>query len=419
MQVHIYKKVRKAPSSLYHLDQAVDLRLINTILTQLPTFLGDIRGKRIALTAGSRKIANAPAILKAAGEALKEAGANPFVIAAMGSHGGGTQDGQIEVLEELGITEETTDMQIVAWNSWTDYGYTETPFNDAAAQADGIVLFNRVKPHTSFHGDIESGLCKMLVIGLGGPIGAKAVHALELTAISPEIKRRAQLLAGELPLLAGIAVVEDENDMLMDMRLCAGHEIVTTDRELLHIAKDNMPHIPVAKADILVVKEIGKCFSGTGMDTNIISRLRIQGAAEPPERFSRIIALRLAEAAGGNGYGIGLADFTTAECEQAIDRRPMYLNALTSGFTMRAMLPIICTNDEEALLAAAKSLGMHISQANIVIIKNTLDLSTIAILYGKDAMPDNTHAPNNIPGYELAQVMPLAFVNGRISDNII
>jgi hypothetical protein len=338
-------------------------------------FACQMAGRRVALLVGSRGISNLPLIVRQVGKQVQAAGGQPFVVAAMGSHGGGTVAGQLEVLAALGITAEAMGFPVQASAQWPLVA--GVPVNRLALEADGIIPINRIKPHTSFRGPIESGLAKMLTVGLGGVPGAKAIHAYPLAEISGQIEARSRLILGQLPVVAGVALIENADHATCQVEVVAPEGLLAREKELLEVARRMMPQIPVAQADLLIVEEIGKCFSGTGMDTNVISRLRIAGAKEPPERFRRIIALGLAPAAEGNAYGIGLADFATQALVEATDWDKVRVNALTSGFTMRGMCPLVAVDEAEATRWAAQSLGLEEGQLTWVRIKNTLDLTTI------------------------------------------
>ena len=258
----------------------------------------DWAGKRVALAVGSRGIKNLPLLVTPVVRLLREGGAEPFVLAAMGSHGGGTIPGQLAVLAALGITPETVGAPVEAAEEWAQQG--EDYLNPLARDADAIILLNRLKPHTSFSGALESGLAKLLVVGLGGVPGAKAVHARRPSQISPWIEAAALRLLLKLPVRAGVAVVENQDHQTALLEVLPAETMLTREKELLTYAREMVPRIPVPEADLLVVEEIGKCFAGTGMDTHVISRQRIAGEAELPERFRRIIAVNFAAAAQGN-----------------------------------------------------------------------------------------------------------------------
>lgn len=340
------------------------------------------QGQRVGLTVGSRGVSKLAAVCRILGGLIRRAGAEPVAIAAMGSHGGGTPAGQYEVLQKLGLTPETLGMPVVATDNWPQVADGLT-LNDAARQCDALLLVNRVKPHTSFHGPIESGLLKMLAVGLGGPPGAAAVHRFPPAEISRVIEARAVASLQYLQVAGGLALLENGHGELARVVGVPVGELVPREKELLPVARHLLPRLPVAGADILVVEEIGKCYSGTGMDTNVIGRLGIQGQPEfARPHFRRIVALDLAAGSSGNAYGIGLADFTTRSLVEKINWEATYTNALATGYLQRAMLPLCYPTEKEAVDAACRSLGLELRAARVVQIKNTRDIDIIAVSEG-------------------------------------
>ncbi|MCL0103856.1 lactate racemase domain-containing protein, partial [Dehalococcoidia bacterium] len=260
------------------------------------------RGMRIAVTAGSRGIANNVLILSTVVSELKKIGAQPFLIPCMGSHGGATSEGQLDVLKSLGVTEESVGCPIISQMDVVELSRTPEGFpvyiDKVAAGADGIVVINRVKPHTEYTGDLESGLMKMMAIGLGKHKGALTVHTYALQcgyqvavpSIAREILRSA-------PILFGLAIVENTYDETMRIVAVEPALFEETERELLKEAKDFLPRLPIDKLDVLIVGEMGKEISGVGMDTNVIGRVMVFGEPEPESpRITRIVALDLTEA---------------------------------------------------------------------------------------------------------------------------
>ncbi|HHW41428.1 MAG TPA: DUF2088 domain-containing protein [Syntrophomonadaceae bacterium] len=340
-------------------------------------------GASIAVAVGSRGISDIVPVLRTVISMLKDKGYRPFVIPAMGSHGGGTAEGQRKVLAGLGITEETVGVPIKASGDAVIIGHVapEVPVycNRLALDCDGIILINRVKPHTSFHGPIESGLMKMLAVGLGNPQGADTLHKFGPSGLRKNIPLVASHIIRKLPVLFGIAIVENAYDKTALIEGLEPQEFYEKEKELLEKARSLMPRLPFQDIDLLVVREMGKCFSGTGMDTNIIGRLRIQGEKEPEHpRIRRIAVLDLAEGSEGNAAGIGLADFTTDRLLAKVDWEATYLNVLTTTFTQRAMIPMHFPTDEITIKKALDSLGVwNPEDVRIVVIKNTLELKEI------------------------------------------
>lgn len=372
-------------------------------------------GSTVAVAAGSRGITDIVRVLKTVINMLKERSYSPFIIPAMGSHGGGTPEGQRKVLAELGITEEAVGAPIRASGDAEIIGYVapEIPVycNRLALECDGIIVINRVKPHTSFHGPVESGLMKMLAVGLGNPQGAGVLHKFGPSGLRTNIPLVAGYLIKKLPVLYGIAIVENAYDQTALIEGVEPQDFYEREKALLEKARSLMPRLPFDEIDLLIVREMGKCFSGTGMDTNIIGRLRIQGEKEPERpRIRRIAVLDLAEASKGNAAGIGLADFTTDHLLSKVDWEATYLNVLTTTFTQRAMIPMHFPTEEITISKALDSLGVwNPKYVRIVVIKNTLELDEIA--FSEALLPE----ARNIPFLTIkGEGQKLNFVNGKL-----
>lgn len=341
-------------------------------------------GMRVGITAGSRGISNIPQILSEIVLYLRELGAKPVLLGAMGSHGGGKPSGQIELLKSLNITEENIGAPIICSTDCVEVGrafYGSVYLNKKALDCDGIIVVNRIKPHTSFHGDHESGLLKMLAVGLGGPAGAASLHSCPPHLLSKAVEEAGKVILKAAPVLIGLAILEDAYDQTWKLVPVKPDEFLEAEKKLLKEARACLPGLPTKELDVLIVDEIGKNFSGTGIDTNVIGRMRIHGMSEPAlPSIKRIIVLDIAPQAHGNAYGIGLADFTTARLVEKLDRDATYLNALTTTFTQRAMLPMILPNDREAIGSAIKSLGPIVpEECRIIRIHNTLHLSEMLV----------------------------------------
>jgi hypothetical protein len=316
-------------------------------------------GSRVAVTAGSRGIRNIDAIVRAAVEALRGMGAEPFVVPAMGSHGGATAEGQSELLAETyGIAESTMGCPVLSTMEVVKLGGTperDLPvYVDAhVAQADGILVINRVKPHTDFSGPWESGLMKMIAIGLGKRAQAESIHAFGawgLRNLMPEVARAKLRLA---PILGGLAILEDAYDQTSEIVGLPAATIEAEEPRLLDRVKRQMARLPFEDLDLLIVDRLGKEISGTGMDTNVIGRKRIPGEAEfERPRVERIVLRDLTPETHGNAIGIGLADVVTQRLADQIDWPVTNTNSLVSGFTQRSMLPTVAANDREALETA-------------------------------------------------------------------
>jgi hypothetical protein len=338
----------------------------------------------IAITAGSRGISNIVEILREAVNCLRDLGYHPFIVPAMGSHGGATAEGQIEVLKHLGITEESIGAEIrssmdVALLGTTDKGQP-VYMDKNAFHADGILVINRVKAHTSFRGRVESGLSKMITIGLGKIKGASFVHSDGALKMAENIEDVSAFALQNSKILMGLAIIENGFDETANIVGVPKEKWHDKEAELLKLSKSMMPSLPLENIDILIVEEMGKRFSGTGMDPNIIGRWRLDGIPEPQSpAISRIAILDLNEQSFGNAQGIGLADFTTQKLVDKMDRKSTYTNALTATTLRRAMLPMIFNTEKEAIETAISSLGPKIDKSSIKIVQipNTLHLSRV------------------------------------------
>ncbi|MBP1154974.1 MULTISPECIES: lactate racemase domain-containing protein [unclassified Paenibacillus] len=339
-------------------------------------------GMKVAITAGSRGIANIALIIRTMARALKSLGAQPRIIPTMGSHGGATAGGQVEILHSLGITEDYCEAPILSSMDVTRIGETADGMPVHADQhilaSDGVILVGRIKVHTDFKSSqwIESGLMKMAAIGIGKHKQALLLHTQGIHGIRDIMPEVGQVVLEQVNVLFGMGIVENAFDQTAIIEAIPTNLIAARESELLKVSKSLMPKLPVEDIDVLVVDEIGKNYSGTGMDTNIIGRIRILGEKEPENpRIKYIIASDLSEASHGNALGIGLADLTTRRLFDKIDLRAMNENVITSSFLHRAMIPIVLDNDKEALAAALRSTwGVDPLQARIVRVPNTLHL---------------------------------------------
>ena len=341
-----------------------------------------LRGKKIALTAGSRGIKGIVDVLRASVNFLKLQGAEPFIVPAMGSHGGATAKGQIRVLESLGITEASLAAPILSSMDVVPIGTSEhgvDVFCDKLAfEADGIVVCNRIKVHPVFKADYESGIAKMLVIGLGKHKGALAAHHHGFDRFAEIIPKAAELVLDRAPILCGIGVIENAYGGLAAIEVLAPDAILEREPELLSQAKRIMGRLLMDDIDILIVDEIGKDISGGGLDANVTGRSAwgLPGFVAPP--IQRIIVRGLSKATHGNAIGIGLADLTTRACVEKIDLALTYTNALTAHSLLSPKIPVITENDRDALDAALHILRGGVPEApRIVRIVNTKDLENI------------------------------------------
>ncbi len=337
-------------------------------------------GMRVALTAGSRGISRIDVVLRSLVRVLKECGAEPFIVPAMGSHGGATAEGQMEVLRSLNVTEEFCEAQILSSMKAVEIGRTgrgvPVYMDRHASKADGVVMINRIKVHTSFHSKIESGLLKMASIGLGKHEAALALHGYGVTGIRDYMVEAGEEVFRSGRVLFGLGIVENAYDEPARIEAIEPENVTTREEELLEQYTGLMPALPVREMDVLFVDSLGKNYSGTGMDTNVIGRFRILGVEEPESpRAKYVIVSRVSEQSHGNALGVGLADLTTERLFHAIDYEAMNANALTSTFLERAKIPMIRANDREALETAIRcNWGVPAEETRFVRIPNTLHL---------------------------------------------
>lgn len=292
------------------------------------------------------------------------------------------------MLRSLGVTEEKVGARVLCSDEVMEVGETGGPLEGLpvyvareAAEADGVLVINRVKPHTSFHGPYESGLMKMLAVGMGRAKGATMVHRLGWGSMVEAIESIVNRVLERLPVIGGLAVVENASEETAILKGLGPDELPGGETSLLELARGYMPSLPIGELDLCVVREMGKNYSGTGMDTNIIGRLRLEGLPEPTEPSIRYLAaLDLSDASHGNATGVGLADFVTERLVQKIDREATYLNCLTSGSPIRAAVPMTLPDDESLFDAVWKSLKPErLNQVRMMIIDNTLRLEEVWI----------------------------------------
>lgn len=339
-------------------------------------------GQTVAVGAGSRGISGMLEALQAVVVHLKGLGLEPFVVPAMGSHGGGTAEGQRNVLASYGITEAALGCPIRSSMDVVDLGPSPRGIplwqDQAAAGADHLILCNRVKPHTMFTGAVESGLIKMLMIGLGKEKGASVCHRAVMDLGWPGmVEELAPPLISRSRLLAGVALVDRADEQTARVAVLAPERWMAEEPELLAQARRLMPRLPFDEIDLLMLDRIGKNISGSGMDTNVISRKdTTHPAAHHPGVPVRLIAVRgLTPETGGNAIGLGLAEFARSRVLDAMDARITRLNALTAGDPPGAMLPVDFETDAEILDVALAMAGLRRpDQARLVWAPNTLDL---------------------------------------------
>jgi hypothetical protein len=338
-------------------------------------------GQSVALTAGSRGIANIPLVLRSVADFLKQLGAKPFLVPAMGSHGGGKAEGQRAVLESYGITEAFVGAPIRSSMDVVSLGTTPEGWpvvlDRHAAEADHIGVVARIKPHTGYHGTIESGLLKMMMIGLGKHAGALNYHRILLEQPFGEVVRSVgKTIRARAPIAFGLGIVENAYDETARLEAALPADFEAREQEMLVLAKRWLARLPLSKADLLIIDEIGKDISGSGMDTNVVGRKRAfrgdNSATGQPEM--RLIFVRdLTPKTHGNAAGIGLADFTTTRLVRSMNYKATIINCLTAGYPEGANLPVHFETDREVLDAALAIIGTRPpEEARIMRIRNTL-----------------------------------------------
>lgn len=340
-------------------------------------------GGTIAVGVGSRGITVIPTVAKAAVDALKEMGFRPFIVAAMGSHGGATPEGQRELLAGYGVTPEAMGVEVRTDMDTVVVGTSPIGlpiyFDKNAYEADGIVLLNRVKPHTDFHATFESGVLKMMVIGLGKRQGAEQVHKLGLRGMKEVLPAVGRHLIQHTKFALGLAILENADDVPAEIVPVDPDTILDVEPGLLNRARELMARLPFDQIDVLVIGELGKNYSGAGIDPNVTGRLMIetQNDFERPV-VTRMAVLDVSEESHGNIVGVGFADLTTERLVSKLDIDAFRINVLTSCCLERARIPITLPTDRDVFESALQTCWrIEPSQARLVIIPNTLELSTL------------------------------------------
>ncbi len=343
-------------------------------------------GQNVAITAGSRGIANIDRIIEAIVKELKDYGAKPFIVPAMGSHGNADAEGQKEILAHYNITENTMGCPILSSMETVQLGQTVDKFtvfiDKNAFSADHIVVVNRVKQHTDFSGKIESGLVKMIGIGLGKRDGASMYHKASLKFGFENVLRGVASVVLETGKIAfGVGIVETPYDQTGIICATSPDELIKTEENLQEQAKRLAAKLPFDEFDVLIVDEIGKDISGLGMDTKVIGRMMQTGEEDlKSPRITRILALDLTPNTMGNAAGIGLADFTTKRLVDKIKFEPTYMNFITSMGPQKVRIPIHFDNDRKVLDAVFETIGLVSPEdSKVVRIKNTLRLDEVDI----------------------------------------
>ncbi len=365
--VRISQKLRSSP--LINIEEEV-FRQLDRLGAKPPQ-------GRVAITAGSRGISNLLRITKAVGEWLRANGATPFLAPAMGSHNGGTAEGQRKMIESLGLTEEATGMEICSSMEVVRVGTVATGdvwMDRYCYEAAGVLVLNRVKVHTCFSGPVQSGLTKMMVVGMGKTRSAATFHSLPSPQMKHLLMEMGALILDSGRIFAGLAILEDGFDETAELHAIPASEILQREPALLQRHLEYFPTLPCDALNVLVVNEIGKTYSGTGMDTNVIGRRGVNGFEDLPRPvIHAIAALNLSPASQGNAIGVGLADFITRRLRDAINEEKTFLNTFTTGDMRRMAIPCTLRDDDEVIEKMRERYG----SAGWMFIPNTLHLETL------------------------------------------
>lgn len=376
------------------------------VLRQLET-LGPPPQGEVAVTVGSRGISGLVEITRAAGDWLREHGATPFVVPCMGSHNGATAEGQQRMVESLGCTEEATGMPIRSGMECVQVGkapagtvWMDRHCHDSA----GVLVINRVKLHTSFGGPVQSGLTKMMVVGMGKTRSAENFHSTPTPSKSEALQQMGRVLVGSGKIWAGLAILEDGYDKTAELHALPAAEIATREPDLLEKHRGYFPSLPLDEINVLIVDEMGKTYSGTGMDPNVIGR-RGAGANQGERPAVNVIAcLGLTESSLGNATGVGLADFITRRLRDAIDEHKTFVNVYTTGEMERCKIPATLAHEEEVFEKMRTRYGTE----RWVLIPNTLHLDKMWV------SEDLAAELADHPACELlGEPVDLAFESGR------
>ncbi|MFC4386795.1 lactate racemase domain-containing protein [Gracilibacillus marinus] len=387
----LYDLVKDIPiPKMVKVKQHFDNEQIEDVTKQLQEALqkkevhkGIKKDMEIAVAVGSRGLDRLVETTKVTIDYLKQHGARPFIVPCMGSHGGATSHGQKAVLEHLGVTEEAVGAEIRSSMEVIQIDELENGLpiyvDKLASEADGIVVINRVKPHTAFRGPVESGIMKMISIGLGKQKGAEACHQLGFKYMAENVPAMAKIIIDKMPILFAVATVENAFDRIALLEVLLPEEIEQREPELQKIAKQSLPKLFFDQIDVLVIDEIGKNISGDGMDPNITGRYPTPYAYGGPD-VSKMVVLDLTKQTEGNANGVGTADFTTQKLVDKMNREVTYANGLTSTVVGPTHISTAMTNDKTAIQAAIKTCNiLDFTKARVVRIKNTLEIGEIEV----------------------------------------
>jgi len=364
----------------------------------------------VAITAGSRGISNLVAITKAAGDWLRAHGAKPFLVPAMGSHNGATAVGQQKMVESLGLTPATTGLEIRSSMDCVKLGTVDSGdvwMDRHCYESAGVLVLNRIKLHTCFSGPVQSGLSKMMVVGMGKIRSAETFHSARPDRMPRILEEMGSLLVQSGKIFAGLALLEDGFDATAEIHALSGENILKEEPALLQRHRHYFPSLPTDELNVLIVDEIGKTFSGTGMDTNVIGRRGVHGFEDLTRpRINTIATLGLAPQAQGNALGVGLSDFITRRLRDSIDEKKTFINAFTTGDMQRMAIPCTLKDDEEIIGKISERFG----NSRWMFIPNTLHLEKIFV---------SEDLAKELQGHPRCRVSctptPLSFSNGRLS----
>ena len=364
----------------------------------------------VAITAGSRGISNLVAITKAAGDWLRAHGAKPFLVPAMGSHNGATAVGQQKMVESLGLTPATTGLEIRSSMDCVKLGTVDSGdvwMDRHCYESAGVLVLNRIKLHTCFSGPVQSGLSKMMVVGMGKIRSAETFHSARPDRMPRILDEMGSLLVQSGKIFAGLALLEDGFDATAEIHALSGENILKEEPALLQRHRHYFPSLPIDELNVLIVDEIGKTFSGTGMDTNVIGRRGVHGFEDLTRpRINTIATLGLAPQAQGNALGVGLSDFITRRLRDSIDENKTFINAFTTGDMQRMAIPCTLKDDEEVIGKISERFG----NSRWMFIPNTLHLEKIFV---------SEDLAKELQGHPRCRVSPtptpLSFSNGRLS----
>lgn len=378
----------------------------------------DLTGKTVAITVGSRGIAGLLQMLRAVIAVLQEKGAEPFIVPAMGSHAGATAEGQRQYLKNLGVDEDSTGVEIRSSMETVIIGHLEDGMpvycDKLAAAADAVVVMNKIKPHSNFKGEIESGLCKMMAIGLGKRDGAAMLHSMGYHRFPETLQKMAQCFLTELNVLFGLGIVENAYDQPMLCEAIAPEALIAREKELLCLAKENIPRIQMEQIDVLVVDQIGKNVSGQGMDPNVTGRSGGPLRKAFREDFvDRIVVLGLTEETHGAFAGLGMSDYSTIRVARELDFQATYVNEVTSRTTPPARIPFLTQDDEQAVRLALYACDAYSEgEIGLVHIRDTNHLEDIEV--SPKALEKMIPGTYDFYGEDGPTWYDLSFENGRL-----